>query len=181
MHTLLTLMGNELSDHYYARLNEASQREFRLRLPTKPELSNRGYFLLVEAETEKLLASGYLRPVYPVICNQETFSFLSIGDIIAEEKGKGYGKQVVRAIREHLIAHDAIGLGFCAPNNKGFYEKCGLSVETTSTHRFIYRDGEKRYTAGDQFILYQDSSDRFMEQVLAQREHEVFVPDPTIW
>lgn len=181
MHTLLTVIGSELTDHYYAQLNEASQREFRLRLPSKPELSTRRYFLLVEVETEKLLASGYLRPVYPVICNHEIFSFLNIGDVIAEEKGKGYGKQVVRAIREHLIAHDAIGLGFCAPNNQGFYEKCGLIVETTSTHRFIFRDEEKRYTAEGQFILYQDSSDRFMEHVLAQREHEVYVPDPTIW
>lgn len=181
MHTLLTRMGNELTDHDYAQLNEASQREFRLRLPAKPELSNRQYFLLIEEETEKLLASGYLKPVSPVICNQKTFSFLAIGDIIAEEKGKGYGKQVVGAISEHLIALDAIGLGFCSPNNTGFYEKCGLSVETQSTHRFVYRDGEKRLTAEGQFILYQDSSDHVLEHVLAEREHEVFVPDPTIW
>ncbi len=181
MHTLLTRMGNELTDHYYAQLNEASQREFRLRLPAKAELSNRRYFLLVETETEKLLASGYLKPIHPVICNQETFSFLNIGDIIAEEKGKGYGKQVVGAIRGHLIADDVIGLGFCSPSNKAFYEKCGLIVETRSTHRFIYRAGEKRLTAEGQLILYQDSSDHFLEHVLAEKEHEVFVPDPTIW
>lgn len=174
-------MGNKLDDQYYTQLNEASQREFRVRLPAKPEIHDRFYFLLVATETEKLLASSYLKPISPVICNQEIFSFLNIGGIIANEKGKGYGKQLVSAIRDHLIAHDTIGLGFCFPHNQRFYEKCGLTVETRSTHRFIYRNGEERLTAEGQFLLYQDRSDHFLEQVLAQGEHEVWVPDPTIW
>jgi GNAT superfamily N-acetyltransferase len=181
MNTLFTFIGNELDDYYYAQLNEASQREFRLRLPARPQMRDRLYFLLVETETEKLLASGYLKLISPVICNQQTFSFLNIGGIIANEKGQGYGKQLMRAIVDYLIAHDTIGLGFCFPRNQGFYEKCGLTVETSSTHRFIYRNGEERRTAEGQFLLYQDRSDHFLEQVLAQGEHEVWVPDPTIW
>src|SRR5579859_446743 len=176
MNTLLTFVGNELDDQRYTQLNEASQREFRLRLPAKPEMHDRLYFLLVETETEteKLLASGYLKPIAPVICNQETFSFLNIGGIVANEKGKGYGKRLVSAIRDHLIAHDTIGLGFCVPHNQGFYEKCGLTVETKSTHRFIYRKGSERLIAEGQFLLYQDRSDHFLEHVLAQREYEVW-------
>jgi len=174
-------MGNELPDQHYTQLNEASQREFQVRLPAKPELSDRRYFLLVETATGKILASGYLKPIHPVICNQETFSFLNIGGIIANDKGKGYGKQIMSAIREYLISHNTIGLGFCFPNNQGFYEKCGFTVETMSTQRFISRNGVERLTAEGQYILYQDSSDRFLEKVLAQGEHEVSVPDPTIW
>ncbi len=181
MHTQLTLMGNELTDQYYSQLNEASEREFRMGLPAKTALKDRRYFLLVETETEKILASGYLKPIAPVICNQEIFSFLNVGDVIANDKGKGYGKQVMQAIRAYLLAQDVIGLGFCAPHNQGFYEKCGFRVETGATHRVIYRNGEERQTAGSQYILYQDSSDHFLEHVLAQREYEVFVPDPGIW
>ena len=72
-------------------------------------------------------------------------SFLSsiLGGIIANEKGKGYGKQVVVAIREYLIACDTTGLGFCFPKNQGFYEKCGLKVDTHSTQRFVYRNGQE--------------------------------------
>ena len=178
---LLTLMGNELDDFFYTQVNEASQREFGVRLPARSEIDDRLYFLLVEAESKKLLASGYLKPIAPVICNQETFSFLNIGGIIANEKGKGYGKRLMSGVRNHLIAHDTIGLGFCFPHNQGFYEKCGLTVETRSTHRFIYRNGEERLTAEGQFLLYQDRSDHFLGHVLTQGEHEVFVPDPTIW
>lgn len=179
--TLLTCVGNELGDSFYTQVNEASAREFGVRLPAKPEIADRLYFLLAETETKKLLASGFLKLIAPVMCNQQTFSFLNIGGIIANEKGKGYGKQLMRAIRDHLLAQDTIGLGFCFPHNRGFYEKCGLTVETQATHRFIYRNGEQRLTAEGQYLLYQDRSDHFLERVLAQREHEVWVPDPTIW
>ena len=85
------------------------------------------------------------------------------------------------AIREYLIACDTTGLGFCSPKNQGFYEKCGWKVDTLSTQRFVYRNGQERITAEGQYVLYQDSNDRFMENVLSHTDQEVLVPDPTIW
>ena len=85
--TILTFIGNELPDHHYTQLNESSQRAFQVRLPAKPQMSDRLYFLLVGTETEDILACGYVKPIHPVICNQETFSFLNIGGIIANDKG----------------------------------------------------------------------------------------------
>ena len=181
MQTLFTLRGNELTDHHYIQLNASSQREFQVCLPAKPELSERLYFLLLEGETENVLASGYLKPVFPVTCAHETFSFLNIGGIIANEKGRGYGKQIVMAIREHLIAANKIGLGFCFPHNQGFYEKCGLKVDIMSTKRFIYKSENEERTAEGQYILYQDSSEHLLGKILACRDQEISVPDPTIW
>jgi hypothetical protein len=120
MHAILTFMGNELTDHHYTQLNESSQREFHVRLPAKPELNDRLYFLLVVTETEKILASGHLKPIHPMIFNHETFSFLNIGGIIANEKGKGYGKQIMMAIREYLISCDKTGLDSVFRTIKGF-------------------------------------------------------------
>lgn len=54
-------------------------------------------------------------------------------------------------------------------------------METMSTPRFVYRNGDERLIAEGQYILYQDSRDRFIENVLSHGEHEMFVPDPTIW
>ena len=181
MHTLFLFRGSELTDQHYTQLNDSSRREFQVRLPAKLELSDRLYFLLVEAETENILASGYLKPVSPVICAQETFSFLNIGGIIANEKGQGYGKQVVTAIKEYLIAANTIGLGFCFPHNQDFYEKCGLKVDTMSTKRIIYKDGEEERTAEGQYIIYQDSSEGFMEKILSYGDQKIFVPDASIW
>lgn len=181
MQTPFSVRGNELTDHHYTQLDASSQREFQICLPARPELSDRLYFLLLEAETENILASGYLKPIFPVVCAQETFSFLNIGGIIANEKGKGYGKQIVIAIREHLISANKIGLGFCFPHNQGFYEKCGLKVDVTPIKRFIYKNEGEEKTAEGQYIIYQDSSERFMEKVLSRGDQEIFVPDPTIW
>jgi GNAT superfamily N-acetyltransferase len=101
--------------------------------------------------------------------------------VIANEKGKGYGKKVMTAIREYLVACDQTGLGFCWPHNQGFYEKCGFTVETKSTHRFVYHNGEEEQTAEGQVIFYLDSSERFMEKILAEPCLEISVPDPGIW
>ena len=78
MHTNLTIIGNELADHQYTQLCEFSQREFHIRLPMLPDLSDRRYFLLEETETKKILASGYVKPIHPVLFNHEIFSFLNI-------------------------------------------------------------------------------------------------------
>lgn len=181
MHTLIKLTGNELTDHQYAQLNESSVREFRVQLPAKNALGDRIYFLLEMAETEKILASGYLKSIHPVICNHEVFSFLNIGGIIANEKARGYGGRVMIAIRDYLTSSEAIGLGFCFPENRGFYEKCGLKVDTTSTKRFIYRNGTETKTAEGQYVIYQDSPNRTIERILSHGKAEVSVPDPTIW
>ncbi len=179
MSTLLTMMGNKLPDHYYKQLEVSSKREFGVRLPTEFEMGNWLYFLLVERET--ILASAFLRPVYPVICNHEIFSLLDIGEVIANEKGKGYGKQVVCTLREYLLSSDTVGLGFCFPQNQGFYEKCGLKVDTLNTRRIIYRSRAGRQTAEGQCILYQDSRAHFLETLLVHGDSEIFVPDPLIW
>ena len=181
MQKLLTIPGADLSDPLYSQIDAAEAREFGLHLPPKVELHDRLYFLLVEAETENLLACGYLKPIQPVLFGPDTFSFLNIGGVIANEKGKGHGKAVMTAMREYLLAHDKTGLGFCFPNNKVFYEKCGFQVDPETTPRFIYRDGDRCYTAEGQCVLYLESSDGFMQKVLAKPEWDVFVPDPGIW
>ncbi len=181
MESILKLYGHTLSPALYTQLNEASLREFGVRLPEISTMDDRLYFILLEPGKQHILASGYLKPIYPVIFDQKTYSFLNIGGVIANEKGKGYGKRVMQAIRAHLLEGDRTGLGFCWPYNQGFYEKCGFAVEIKSTHRFVYHAGAEIMTAGGQYILYLDSSDRLMEKVLANPGLEVSVPDPGIW
>ena len=182
MPTLLTLTGGDLTPSHHAQIDAAERREFGMGLSAPSTLADRLYFLLVEPESDTVLACGYLKPIHPVLFQGQTFSFLNIGGVIANEKGKGYGKQVMQAMRAHLLARDQTGLGYCWPHNTGFYEKCGFTVETNATHRFIYRDENGcPFTGAGQVILYLESSDRFMAQVLASPDAEVSVPDPGIW
>ena len=181
MPLLTTHTGNMLPPHYYTQLCESAQREFGVQLPALPAMNDRLYFLLVETESERILASGYLKNITPVTWNTESFSFHNIGGVIANEKGKGYGKKVMAAIRDYLLSHDKIGLGFCFPENQGFYEKSGFKVDQASTKRIIYRDGDSCFTAEGQVIIYLDSCNRFMKKILADGSHEIYVPDATIW
>ena len=53
---------------------------------------------------------------------------------------------------------------------------------TKSTQRFVYRKGDKKITnQAGQYIFYQDSSDHFMEKVLANPVKEVSIPTQNLW
>jgi GNAT superfamily N-acetyltransferase len=181
VNAILQVQGDQLTEAVYARLNEASLHEFSVPLPPRPQLADRRYFLLMEAEQQRILASGFLRPVYPVIYRQTTFSFLNIGGVIANEKGQGFGRQLMSALREYLTATSQTGLGFCWPKNQGFYEKCGFTVETHATQRFVALLNGQRSTAEGQYILYLDGKDGMLRTILADPQEIVYVPDASIW
>lgn len=180
MNNLAIINGSNLSGDQLKQINTAFLREFKHALPSIEKLIGRVFFLL--QARDKILAMGQLLPIEPVVFNNETFSLLGIGGIIANEKGKGFGKQIITAIRDYLKLHDKTGLGFCEPKNQGFYEKSGLSVNSTSIKQFIYRRGGKDITdQAGHYIIYQNSSDHFMKKVLLNTDKEILIPTPPTW
>lgn len=177
---LLIKTGIKLSRDEIGQINQAMSREFKTPPLQKKDLKNRQFFLLIR--DKKLLAVGQLIPVEPVNFNGETFSTLGIGGILANKKGKGYGKQIMTAIKDHLVAKNKTGVGFCRLRNKGFYEKCGFNVDTTLIKRFVFQDDSKKIiNSGDDCVLYLDASDHFMQKVLFYSSQEVILPRPPDW
>ena len=180
MPKLISCPGDQLHEAHRHQVNETSRHEFNVSLPPRHAMADRLYFLLLEGDV--LLASGFLRRVSPVLLAKDAFSILNIGGLISNIKGRGYGREIVLAIRGHLATTGDTGLGFCFPRAQGFYEKCGLKVETSSTHRFVCIRGEERHKEQEgQYIVYQDGKDQFMAKVLANPTVEVLVPDPAMW
>lgn len=180
MNKLSVIRGEELTENQFSQINSAFLREFQTTFPSIQKLAGRQFFLLLRGE--KILAMGQLLPIEPVLYNGETFSLLGIGGIIANEKSKGYGKQIMTAIHRHLIAKDKTGVGFCMTHNKGFYEKCGFTVDTISVQRFIYQKGGKEITEQQgQIIFYFNGSDHFMEKILSDSDEKVLLPIPPTW
>ncbi|MBI4097457.1 MAG: GNAT family N-acetyltransferase [Candidatus Levybacteria bacterium] len=172
--------GVDLSSDELNQIKEALFREFKYLLPPRNQLGNRLFFLLIDKA--KILSMGALKKVKPVIFNGEEFSLLGFVSVVANEKGKGYGKQVVMAMRDYLTSNNISGIGFTMPKNRGFYEKCGFSIEVSSTQRFVYKKGNENITNQDgQVIFYLDSSDRFMEKVLANPSETAFIPTDKLW
>ena len=140
--TLTQIHESSLTHSERNQINDALLREFRVSLPPIDPLFEKLFFLLKRADV--ILAIGGLMEVKPVIFDKEEFVVYGFVDVVANEKGRGYGKQVLKAMSDYLRAHDKTGLGFCMLKNKPFYEKCGFQIETASTHRFVYIKGEEK-------------------------------------
>jgi len=172
--------GIELSKDEIEEINRAKAREFKI--PPMPEEQKIKTLFFLLKEKERLLAMGELIPLEPIEFNRETFFILGIGGIVANEKGKGYGRQIISAIRTYLREHDKTGVGSCGWHNQGFYEKCGLGVDLHSLKRFVFQDkGKKIINIADDCVIYQDGSDRFMEKVLSTPNKEVLLKRPFNW
>lgn len=92
------------------------------------------YFMLMDAE-EVVLSLGCLCPVEVVFCGAPR-PVLGIGGVVANVKGRGYGKILVTAIARAAAKRQLDSLGFCASRNAEFYRKCGLHVEAGLRSRF---------------------------------------------
>lgn len=170
---------SELTATEISQLDEANLREFKAHY-AKSAITDRLFFFL--KEQGNLLAFCALGEVTPVYFNNETFSIYGVYDVIANIKGKGYGKHVITALKDHPLASGKSIVGFCMPKNMGFYEKCGFMITTNTTQRFIYnKDGKKITNQDGQVIFYRDGDDHFMEKVLSNPAAEVSIPTDNMW
>lgn len=155
------------------------RREFKTTFDSN-STEGKTFFLLKRKRL--IISMGALWRVKPVLFHGEEFTIYALLNVISNVKGNGYGKRVVSKIRDYLVSRDCTGLGFCMPENTGFYAKCGFRIEPNSSKRFIHRTRDEDIVNQDgQFIFYQDSSDRFMEKVLSFPTFEVLIPTQNLW
>lgn len=176
---LFVVLGAELTAFEIEQITTSLHREFKI--STKPEsLYNKIFFLL--KDREEILAMAGLWEVKPFVFADEEYTVHALVEVVANVKGAGYGKRVVSAIHDYLLAKNLSGIGFCSPKNKGFYEKCGFSLVEGITKRFVYRNEGQDITNQDgQIIFYLDSSDELMKKVLAHPSVEVSIPTAELW
>ena len=180
MNKLIIKSGTKLSPHEISQINQAKTKEFKAPPLQARALKTAKFFLLLDGD--KILAIGELIPVEPVNFSGEIFSILGVGGILASEKGKGYGKKIMAAIKDYLVSKNKTGIGFCVLRNKDFYKKCGFKVDTNSIKRFVFQKGNKKITnSEDNCVLYLDSSDHFMQKVLLNPDKKVILPRPPDW
>lgn len=170
----------DLTNEEKRQIESSVKREFGTIIRIEEKQDKEKYFLLKKAD--KILASGGLVEIIPVIFDKVEYSILGIGGIVANKKRRGYGKQIIMAIKNYLIDKRKTGIGFCASRNKGFYEKCGFNVDNTSIKRFVFKKNGKKVTnQGDDCVIYLDSSDKFMFKVLSKPYYDVILPRSPNW
>lgn len=177
--TIVQVKGKDLSDYEVGEINSAIFREWKMEPFAKEKLADTLFFFL--KENDKIIAMGGLKEVDHVIFDNEEFSILGFVEVVANIKGKGYGKMVVTALREHLISTGKSGMGFTKPETTPFYEKCGFKIELNSSQRFVYMNSGKRITDDEgQVIFYLDGKDHFMENVL-KKKGDIILPTDGLW
>jgi GNAT superfamily N-acetyltransferase len=110
----------------------------------------------------EIKAFGMLKPVTLNYSSIE-YPIMGIGNIMALEKGKGYGKLLMEHIKNYLKKHNLVGLGNAYKTNLEFYKKCGFTFIPGFVDRLVYVDKNNKEHREDRtdycmFILDKDGA-----------------------
>lgn len=172
--------GTELSEAEIEQINTAKLKEWNV--PPLDEEQRKHIIVLIKDENCTILAQGQLVPLEDVIFDNEEFSCVGIGGVIANKKGQGYGRILMQEIKAYLEMHNTTGIGFTGKDTVGFYKRCGFLADYTSLKRFIHmKNGKKITNTTEECVFYFDSEDRFMEKVLSKPNFYIFLPRDPDW
>jgi hypothetical protein len=148
--------GSELDRDELDVINKWRVKEFRsdtLWGPgTLPAFGDSEMFLLKDNGT--LLAFCRLRPIKITVYSRTGTNIWGLGAVVTIVRGKGYGKMLLSDVITFLDSGDKVMVGFCSPDNSGFYEKSGFSVLPDGATRFIYINGKNERIAGKPGIAF---------------------------
>lgn len=129
------------------------------------------YFLY---EEEKLLALGKMMDVSPIKFMGKDYTIRTFGGVIATEKGKGYGKELVTQIRRDIEESGHSCFSFCEFDE--FYRKCGFEIIPNAISRFTF-EGQVSPTEGPH-ILCLNGKDNLIKVIQENPEQNIELPIP---
>lgn len=156
----LIIPGSEITDEDLKIINEQRVIKFDAKEiwdhSTNKDFHN-WLFVLVK-ENQELKAFGDMEDVELHFDNL-TLPILGVGGIASIEEGKGYGKLLMQAMVSYAKENEETLVGFCDPQNRGFYLKCGLKIKEDGNLNFIHKkeDGTEITDSGD--VLYYSEND----------------------
>ena len=133
------------------------------------------YFIL--KYKRKLLSFAILERVY-VRFRAKKYMLAGIGDMISVVRGKGYGKQIMTAMRKYAKAKKWTVVGFCGRHNTEFYVNCAYKIAKNEVIRFIHKKkyGTLEKNTWDKDVVYITGRNNFMKEFLAHKKDIVWVP-----
>lgn len=135
------IRGKDLSPAIIQQMNQQRIHEYGKNTKNFRQYERESLFFFLrdgDHDDGQIRAWGMLKPV-TITYQGRIYNILGIGNIIAVDKGQGYGKQLMTAIKAYLHEHKTIGLGFCAPEVSPFYVRCGYHVVEGLAGRFRYQ------------------------------------------
>jgi hypothetical protein len=162
------IQGKELSEAQIDFMNRQRMIEYGENTKDfrKNELGSI-FFFLKDGETVK--AFGMLKPLV-ITHDDQHYPILGVANIIAIEKGRGYGKLLMQVIKDYLVSKGMTGMGFCDNSVCPFYVQCGFQITQGLSSRFRYQyaqqDGQTEKQNGAYGVLHFDGGDGLVGKLL---------------
>ena len=173
------MQGNELSEWRIELMNAQRIVEYGENNKDFRNNEQESTFFFIEQDAQ-VKAFGMLKPV-TITIQDVNYDILGIGNIIAVQKGAGYGKTLMTEIKTYLQQHDKTGLGFCWPTVRQFYRQCGYEVFDGLSDRFRYsfaaRDGRKEKLEPGLGVIHYPVGDALMEHI-ARTDDLIYINVP---
>jgi hypothetical protein len=114
---------------------------------------------------KRIVSLGGIRPI-KVKLNKKIYSIGGICSTISIEKGKGYGKIMVREMLDYSRKTGKTILGFTADKNVPIFRKSGLKAESGIIEKFVWikKDGTKEYD-DDGIGIFAEGKDKFISRL----------------
>lgn len=175
--------GKALSAEELLTINSGQRREFGLVDTVEPfsePINPEALFVIVKNDFGQILAFGKLHEI-GLVFHSLTYPILCISTLVSLDKGKGYGRILMKEIVSYLNKQRKTAVGFCETKLLPFYEKCGVEFLANDDNHFFYllKNGETitdpKIVPGE--VIFVRGKDGFMDIVLASADKRVGVID----
>jgi len=167
--------GKQLGKKETEQIFSIWKKEFDSPKEKQEKFADDVFFILRNSKKE-ILSAGRLRPVKVKFLGR-IYEIMGIADIVSVVKKKGYGKKIMKAIKDYLKTRKKTGIGFCFRKNSGFYQKCGFGIARSQVARFVYGNkkkkkyGDKDLHKTDVDVIY--FGKEFTEEFLNNKDNDV--------
>jgi len=119
-------------------------------------------------DKRKTVALGGLRPINITYLSKR-YKIWGICSIISIEKGKGYGRKLIKSMINYCRKTGKSALGFTEKTE--FFKKVGLGTKKDFIKRFIYKNPEtqEELIDNDGDGIYYSDQDNFIKKVLSTK------------
>lgn len=162
------IKGSAISNSDLEVVNEYRKKYFDRNKMWDHETNNhfhdRIIFLLKEDSVLKAFCT--IRD-FEVYVNEVKHEILGLQLVSSVEKGKGYGKILMEAVKEYISKQDKTLIGFSEKHITLFYKKTGFNIYIDGSDKFVYvKDDGERYKDGPGDAIFIGPKDSFMFEVV---------------
>jgi hypothetical protein len=166
------MKGNDVPQNLFNFINKSRIKEYGDKVNLFSKRHHRDTYFFFVKENGKIVTFGLLRNI-DINYIDKNYNILGIGGILSVEKGKGYGKILIKSMIKFLKKKNKTGLGFCGQKKKIFYKKAGLKVKDKLNQRFIMKNPKtgELIKDPDGFCpgIYYEGKDKLISKVLKTR------------